>query len=427
MKRVNLNSVITQFTCLEQQKKIRVEVKYVFKYIPILILIHTPFGMKFFDWVARTNAAKIYAKSNRYLMPLITALMLFLLISSVIAIISFAPAREMTRDLGPRSIFLIPILNPYLPVGYVLISLIITIVVHEAGHGIVARVYNVKIESTGVVFFFVVPIGAFVNIEQKELEKTPLKYKSSILTAGVLNNMVLAGISLFGLYLVMSSLYPLPVSGGQEAGVLIDRVNKGSLAEKIHLTEGSVIQTIAGQNVRSIEDLRKQLESNLGKTIEMTWTVKNKPVVRGSVTLPSSVNENKGILGVAISTVGDPKTVLNDYKNLFSGTTVLRLLTPPTIQERIVPYSDLMDERYDSTIFGSSYALLANMFFWLWFINFNVAVFNALPIGPLDGGQLYGSFIASRTKQKTAEAITSLMTYIMILVIFVTLVFPYVL
>jgi membrane-associated protease RseP (regulator of RpoE activity) len=404
-----------------------VEVKYIFKYIPILILIHTPFGMKFFDWVARTNAAKIYAKSNRYLMPFITALMLFLLISFVIAIISFAPAREISRDLGPRSIFLIPILNPYLPVGYVLISLIITIVVHEAGHGIVARVYNVKIESTGVVFFFVVPIGAFVNIEQKELEKTPLKYKSSILTAGVLNNMVLAGISLFGLYLVVSSLYPLPVSGGQEAGVLIDRVNKGSLAEKIHLTEGSVVQTIAGQNVRSIEDLRKLLHSNLGKTIEMTWTVKNKDIVRGSITLPSSVNENKGILGVTISTVGDPKTVLNDYKNLFSGTTALRLLTPPTIQERIVPYSDLMDERYNSTIFGSSYAILANMFFWLWFVNFNVAVFNALPIGPLDGGQLYGSFIASRTKQKTAEAITSLMTYIMILVIFVTLVFPYVL
>jgi membrane-associated protease RseP (regulator of RpoE activity) len=412
---------------LEQQKKIRVEVKYIFKYIPILILIHTPFGMKFFDWVARTNAAKIYAKSNRYLMPLITALMLFLLISFVIAIVSFAPAREMTRDLGPRSIFLIPGLNPYLPVGYVLISLIITIVVHEAGHGIVARVYNVKIESTGVVFFFVVPIGAFVNIEQKELEKTPLKYKSSILTAGVLNNMVLAGISLFGLYLVVSSLYPLPVSGGQEAGVLIERVNKGSLAEKIHLTEGSVIQTISAQNVRSVEDLRKLLQSNLGKTIEMTWALKNKAIVRGSITLPSSVNENKGILGVTISTIGDPKTVLNDYKSLFSGTTVLRLLAPPTIQERIVPYSDLMAERYSSTIFGSSYALLANMFFWLWFINFNVAVFNALPIGPLDGGQLYGSFIESRTKEKTAEAIKSLMTYIMILVIFMTLVFPYVL
>ena len=234
------------------------------------------------------------------------------------AIISFAPAREMTRDLGPRSIFLIPGLNPYLPVGYVLISLIITIIVHEAGHGIVARVYNVKIETTGIVLFFVVPIGAFVNIEQKELEKTPLKYKSSILTAGVLNNMILAGISLFGLYIVVSSLYPVAVSGGQEIGVSINGVNKGSLAEKIHLTEGSVIQTISGQNVRSVEDLRKLLQSNLGKTIEMTWTVKNKPIVRRNITLPIPVDENKGILGVTISHNCRPKNRINEYKGSFS-------------------------------------------------------------------------------------------------------------
>jgi membrane-associated protease RseP (regulator of RpoE activity) len=411
----------------QQQNKIRVDVKYLKEKIPFLYLIHTPYGLKFFDWAARTKAAKIYARFNTYLMPLITALMLFLLIGGLMAVVSQSSIRETSRDLGPRSLLLIPILNPYLPVGYVLISLIITIVVHEAGHGIVARVYNIKLESTGIVLFLGVPVGAFVDIQQNQLEKTPLKHKSPVMTAGVLNNMILAGISLFGLYLVISSMYPLPVSGGQETGVLIDRVNKGSLAEKINLTEGSVIQTISGQNVRSIEDLREQLQSNLGKTIEMTWAVKNKPVVRGSITLPSSVNDNKGILGVTISTTSDPKTVLNDYKSWFSGTTVLRLLVPPTIQEKIVPYSDLMAERYDSNIFGSSYALLANMFFWLWFINFNVAVFNALPIGPLDGGQLYSSFIASRTKEKTATAINSLMTYIMILVIFMTVVFPYIL
>ena len=411
----------------QQQNKIRVDVKYLKEKIPFLYLIHTPYGLKFFDWAARTKAAKIYARFNTYLMPLITALMLFLLIGGLIAVVSQSSIRETSRELGPRSLLLIPILNPYLPVGYVLISLIITIVVHEAGHGIVARVYNIKLESTGIVLFLGVPVGAFVNIEQNELEKTPLKHKSAVMTAGVLNNMVLAGISLFGLYLVISSMYPLPVSGGQETGVLIDRVNKGSLAEKIHLTEGSVIQTISGKNVRSIEDLREQLQSNLGKTIEITWALKNKPIVRGNITLPSSVNENKGILGVTISTIGDPKTVLDDYKSWFSGTTVFRLLLPPTIQDKIVPYSDLMAERYDSNIFGSSYALLANMFFWLWFINFNVAIFNALPIGPLDGGQLYSSFIASRTKEKTATAINSLMTYIMILVIFMTLVFPYIL
>jgi hypothetical protein len=160
---------------LEQQNKIRVEVKYVFKFIPILILIHTPFGLKFFDWIARTNAAKFYAKSNRYLMPFITALAIVLVIGGLMTIISNEPAREASRDLGPRSIFLIPGVNPFLPWHYALISLIITIVIHEAGHGIVARVYNVKLESTGIVLFFVVPIGAFVNIERYELEKTPLK------------------------------------------------------------------------------------------------------------------------------------------------------------------------------------------------------------------------------------------------------------
>ena len=140
--------------------------------------------------------------------------------------------------------------------------------------------------------------------------------------------------------------------------------------------------------------------------------------------MPGSVEENKGILGVTLNNPisSDPKVVLDRYKSMGAN-----WLMPPTIQQGIVPYSDLMAHKYDSSIFGTSFPIVANMLFWLWFINFNVGIFNALPIGPLDGGQLYSSFIASRTKEKTATAINSLMTYIMILVIFMTLVFPYIL
>ena len=411
---------------MEQQNKIRVEVKYVFKFIPILILIHTPFGLKFFDWIARTNAAKFYAKSNRYLMPFITALAIVLVIGGLMTIISNEPAREASRDLGPRSIFLIPGVNPFLPWHYALISLIITIVIHEAGHGIVARVYNVKLESTGIVLFFVVPIGAFVNIERNELEKTSLKHTSAILTAGALTNMILAGISLLGLYLVISTLSPLPISGAEEFGVSIIGVNEGSLAEKIGLTEGSVIQTISGQNIRNNEDLRKLLQSNLGKTLEMTWYDKEKNMITRNIKLPNSVDENKGILGVTINQISDPKSVLDTYKSQFS-INPLALLLPPTIQPGVVPYSGLMADKYDSSIFGSSYPLIANMLFWLWFINFNVAIFNALPIGPLDGGQWYGSLIASRTKEETGMAINQLITFAMIAIVLVVLFLPYIL
>jgi Zn-dependent protease/transcriptional regulator with XRE-family HTH domain len=415
---------------LEQQNKIRVEVKYVFKFIPILVLIHTPFGLKFFDWVAGTNAARIYARFNRYLMPLITVLAIVLVIQGLMTVISSEPAREASRDLGPRSIFLIPGVNPFLPWHYALISLIITIIVHEAGHGIVARVYNVKLESTGIVLFFVVPIGAFVNIERNELEKTPLKYTSAILTAGALTNMILAGISLFGLYLVISTLSPLPISGAQEFGVSINGVNQGSLAEKIGLAEGSVIQTISGQNIRSIEDLRKILESNLGKTIEVTWydmdSNKNRDYKRDYVSLPILIDNNKGILGVTLNnSTPDPKVVLDRYKSFFS-TNPLNLLPPPTLVQGIVPYSDLMANKYDSNIFGSSYPVVANMLFWIWFINFNVAIFNALPIGPLDGGQWYGSLIASRTKKETGIAINNLITYAMVVVVLMVLLLPYI-
>ena len=411
---------------MEQQNKIRVEVKYVLKFIPILILIHTPFGLKFFDWVAGTNAARIYARFNRYLMPLITVLAILLVIGGLMTVISSEPAREVSRDLGPRSIFLIPGLNPFLPWHYALISLFITIIIHEAGHGIVARVYNVKLESTGIVLFFVVPIGAFVNIERNELEKTPLKHKSAILTAGPLTNIILAGISLFGLYLVISTLSPLPISGAQEFGVSINGVNQGSLAEKIGLTEGSVIQTISGQNIRNNEDLRKLLQSNLGKTLEMTWYDKDKNMITRNIKLPNSVDENKGILGVTINQISDPKFVLDTYKSQFS-LNPLALLLPPTIQPGVVPYSGLMADKYDSSIFGSSYPLIANMLFWLWFINFNVAIFNALPIGPLDGGQWYGSLIASRTKEETGMAINQLITFAMIAIVLVVLFLPYIL
>ena len=410
---------------MEQQNKTRVEVKYIFKYIPILILIHTPYGLKFFDWAARTKAAKIYAKSNRYLMPLITAIAIFLVIGGLMMVISSEPAREASRGLGPRSIFLIPGLNPFLPLDYVLISLIITVIIHEAGHGIVARVYNVKLESTGIVLFFIIPIGAFVNIERNELEKTPLKHKLAIMTAGPLTNMILATISLFGLYLVVSTLSPLTVSGGQESEVLITGVNKDSLAEKIPLDEGSIIQSISGQNVRVIEDLRKLLQSNLGKTIEMTWYDKDEHIISRNITLPGSVAENKGILGVTLAEI-NPQLALDTYKRHFS-TNPLSLLIPPTLAEQVVPYSDLMDDRYDSSIFGTSFPIVANMLFWLWFINFNVAIFNALPIGPLDGGQWYGSLIESRTKEKTGIAINNLITLIMILIVFMSIGLPYIL
>lgn len=412
---------------MEQQKnRVRAEVK-----LP-LILIHTPYGLKFFDRVAKWPGAKLYAEFNTYLMPAITALAIFLIVGSLMVMFANSDARAGVRGVGIQANLLIPGINPYLPITYGWAALIITIVIHEAGHGIVARVYNIRVDSTGLVLFLGIPIGAFVNIEREELGRATLKQKSAVLTAGPLNNMILAGASLLALFFLVSSLTPLPPDpNAPQFGVMVVNVNPGSLAESVGMTSGSIIQYVAGQQVKTLEDLGTLLRhpDNLGQTVDITWIGTNGQTVTKAVPLPAAPEPNRGILGVGVTPLSpDPQAVLDRYQGAF-GTNPLALLLPPTMQQGAVPYSDLMAPKYTSSIFGSSdyFAPVANILFWLWFINFNVGIFNALPIGPLDGGQLYGAMIENRAKSKIlAKNASMMLTLVMTAVVVASLVLPYI-
>lgn len=393
-----------------------------------LILIHTPYGLNFFDKVASNKIAKVYAKFNTYLMPLITALAIFLIVGSLMVLFSNGAAREGVRDIGPQSNLLIPGLNPYLPWTYGWIALVLTIIIHEAGHGIVARVYGVKVESTGLVLILGIPIGAFVNIEREELARTKLKQKSAILTAGPMNNMIVAGLSLGLLYVVVSSLVPLPQPEDAQYGVEIMTVGDGSLASSIGLKRGDVIVDIQGNRIEHIEDLSRLLQLNLGNRVAITWKDSSGQDLTKTVSIPDRVQPNTGILGVTITNVSpDPEMVLSRYKSAF-GSNPIAILLPPTMAEGSVPYSDLMASKYSSTL-GSAFPIVANFLFWLWFINFNVGIFNALPIGPLDGGQLYNSLIerkigAGSTRFRNASLI---LTLVMVLIVAMSFILPWVL
>jgi len=405
----------------ENKKRVRAEVKFP------LILIHTPFGLDFFDKVAATKAARVYAKFNIYLMPIITALAIGLIAMSLIATFSNAAARAGERNLGPQSNLLIPGLNPYLPWTYGWIALVVTIIIHEAGHGIVARVYNVKVESTGLLLILGFPIGAFVNIAQEELSRTPLKQKSAILTAGPLNNMIIALVCLFALYFIASSLTPIQTHNVPQYGVVVIGVGDHSLAGSIGLSKGDIVETVAGQKVHNTDDLLKTLKSNLGNTVRIMWQDASGHRITRSVTLPESVQANHGVLGVTITNgVPDPVQVLNKYKDAFTfHSNPIILLFPPTIVQEVVPYSDLMAPKYHSNTLGPAFPAVANMIFWLMFFNFNVGIFNALPIGPLDGGQFYNSLIERKVNSKKKKlknaslVVTLVMTAVVIMSVFV--------
>jgi membrane-associated protease RseP (regulator of RpoE activity) len=393
-------------------------------------LLHTPFGLKFFDYIAKTRIAKAYARANTYLMPVITAIAILLIIGGISTLITNVSLREDVREIGPRGNFLIPILNPLLPITYTLVALVISVFIHEAGHGIVARVYGIKVESTGIAFVLFVPIGAFVNLDKNGLEKATLKEKSAVLTAGPLSNMILAAVSMVLLFMVISSLAPIPTQDTGKNGLQIISVTDGSLADNIGLTRGSSILTIAQTEVRSQEDLSRVLRSNIGKQFQIIWTDRQGKQIADILSIPADADPTKPILGVVALSL-DPNVKLELYKRQFAFTFDINrpvpMLPMPTLSGQFIPFSDSQAPKYNSSIFGPTFPIIANTLFWLWFINFNLGIFNALPIAFLDGGQLYGSLIESRSRidKNRLKQISSALSFIMIIIVIMTFILPY--
>ena len=362
-------------------------------------------------------------------MPIITVIAIVLVVGSLVTILSNVSVREFARGIGPQGNLLIPGINPILPISYTLIALIISVFIHEAGHGVVARVYNLKVESTGIATVLGIPVGAFVNISQEELHKSTLKQRSAVLTAGVLNNMILSIVSLILLYALISNLSPISNLPGPSYGLSVTAVRDDSLAKQIGISTGSTIQQIGEKKIHTSEELNTLLHSNIGGRVNIIWLDNNGNNRTRIVNIPSNVDPSKPILGVSISSLAaDPGQALEIYKHQFvSGP--IPMLPPPTMAQGITPFSDLMAPKYTSSIFGNSFPIIANMLYWLWFINFNLGIFNALPIGPLDGGQLYGSLIESRSwgRKTHLKNLSNLISIIMISVVVMSIAIPFLL
>ena len=101
--------------------------------------------------------------------------------------------------------------------------------------------------------------------------------------------------------------------------------------------------------------------------------------------------------------------------------------TLPQCQPR-VPFSDSMGVFYSSPL-GSATVPVANLLYWVFFLNFNLAIFNALPIYPLDGGQafLVGVKALGRGKlsEETAMRITSAATFVVLALVLGVIAGPY--
>ena len=82
----------------------------------------------------------------------------------------------------PGGTLLLPGVN--LPLFEGIFALIIIMVVHETSHAVLAKIAKVPIKSSGIVLFGIIPIGAFVEPDDKKLEKIDAVRQTRVLAAG---------------------------------------------------------------------------------------------------------------------------------------------------------------------------------------------------------------------------------------------------
>ncbi len=293
--------------------------------------------------------------------------------------------------------------------AYVWIVLFVILIIHELSHGIVALKEKIKINSSGLLLFGVIPIGAFVEPDEKKLESSPPKKQLMIYSAGPSANIV-SIVPFLLVWLLFANFYMAPAL--QEISTVsrkgIDHVEIIDVSKEITvcqekepspsygvLKKGMQVLELNGTKINSVEDFVKimaPIRSNSIKTgLPATIFLKVK-------TAEGKTEEKEITLSKRFKFAGF--TVANINKEGFS-------MPPEYIQQ------------FSIIQFVNGFLL------WLVLFSFLLAVVNFLPVPFFDGGRIVPllllPYFASKRHpiEKTKKAIS--VTFFMLMVLLLTL------
>ena len=389
-----------------------------------IILLKTRRFGSLMDRLGHNRISKPLGWTLLFLMPVAAGIGLFVFLTQFS--LFFSPAVHqvgvVVRSVSPLAYLGLPGINPYLPVVDGWAALIVAMIIHEGAHGVVARSLGFPVKSSGLLFFLFIPIGAFVEVDEDALRLGRARDSGRILAAGAGVNFVLGIVFLLLLFNVVSSMTPWANGIAVTQVDTAISVNNSTLttpAARAGILPGDFIVAVNGVHINDPGQVVGASWYKPGQVINVTISRDGSIKQLDNITLLTNpANSSLGYLGVHEMAYSQLQSTVSTYTGSFFTRPILYLCIPtfPNCQG-LAPFSDQNSIFYTSP-YGQWTVPLANLFYWFFFLNFNLAIFNALPIYPLDGGQAYLAGLKGLTRGKVSETnlvrITALTTLLVI-------------
>ena len=328
-----------------------------------------------------------------------------------------------------------------------IVFLTVFVVMHEYGHYISARRSKIAVSEFFVgfgpkIFSFkknnteyglkAIPLGGYVKIPGMDESEDTTGYKDSevfhnakwttkfyIAISGILVNFLTAWLILFAI--LSTNGINVPTLEIADIGESVEG-NVNSPSMNAGLMPGDVIVEFSGIQVDSWDELVSIIEVNPSEQVQISY-LRNGQLIESNTYLEvRTLNNNQvGYLGVTPAIVNEKIGIVTAVKNttileaqmtvaavdgiitLFSPDNIKTLLGTYTGQEvpdEVRPLSPIGLAQAGNQIAADSYV---NLFSLLAFVNIFLAVFNALPFVPLDGGRVVLALIEGITGKKVSD------------------------
>tara|TARA_B100000029_G_scaffold3726_1_gene4416 strand:- start:296 stop:2428 length:2133 start_codon:yes stop_codon:yes gene_type:complete len=376
------------------------------------VMWRTDAGKDFIEWLAQYDLFWRRVGDVWVVTVFLIMILMFLLLAWQATLAWNIPK---TSAVSPKMMIGLPGLNPVIPLWYGILALVIAMVVHEFSHGILSRVADVKIKALGLLMF-IFPVGAFVEPDEEEMKNMKRWERMRLYSAGPGSNMVIAIIfSLLFSWVMVDSLEPSN-EGVLSASVVIDYGGSDAGLEPWML-----ITSIDNQDVNNAQDFSDIMnETYAGQTVNVSVLNKGQPETyqvtlsdKGSYYLKyypdyyESSMSGKGFMGIAVV---DPELITDSLAHPgSSGGSMLQYITLPF--QKLQPFPEHFTALFEPTgipgiLPDNLFWILANCFYWIFWLNLMVGLTNALPAVPLDGGFIFAdgvSGILDKFKQGITE------------------------